>query len=254
MSNQGWIKLHRKILQNPILSDPYFLKLWIYCLLKASHQDGQQLVGNQLVEIKRGQFITGRKALFRDFNNDIKPSKQISESTLWRMLLTLESTQMLNIKKTNKYSIVTVTNWITYQQNEQIINTNRNVKNTSLLDFSDSDMENAKLLFKYMKENNPKIKEPNFEKWANDFRLIRERDKHTDQEVKRLIHWTQQDDFWKSNILSPNKLRKQWDSLILRSSIKRSTPTQQPKDTRDKEIEFQQWITEGNDPDEFRWN
>ena len=254
MSNQGWIKLHRKILQNPILSDPYFLKLWIYCLLKASHQDGQQLVGNQLVEIKRGQFVTGRKALYRDFNNDIKPSKQISESTLWRMLFTLENAQMLNIKKTNKYSIVTVTNWITYQQNEQITKTNKSVKKTSRSNFSDLDMENAKLLYRYMKENNPKAKKPNFEKWANVFRLIRERDKRTDQEVKHLIQWTQRDDFWKSNILSPIKLRKHWDSLILKSLVTKNTSTQQPKDIRDKEIEFQQWMSEGNNPDHFDWS
>ena len=66
-----------------------------------------------------------------------------------------------------------------------------------------------------MQDNNPNVKEPNFEKWANEFRLMRERDGRTDNHIKYMINWCQKDSFWYKNILSPDKLRKQWDRLVL---------------------------------------
>jgi hypothetical protein len=78
-------------------------------------------------------------------------------------------------------------------------------------------MKNTKLLFELMQENNPDVKKPNLDKWADVFRLMREKDKRTDEQIKYLIHWTQSDEFWKSNILSPSKLRKQWDQLVLKA-------------------------------------
>lgn len=118
----GWISLHRKLQEHEIYADPYMLKLWIHCLLKASHKERNQLVGNQVVNLKVGQFITGRKALANEFNKGAKDTHIISESTLWRWLLLFEQLQMLNIKKTTKYSVVTVVNWCEYQGIEQQMN------------------------------------------------------------------------------------------------------------------------------------
>jgi DnaD/phage-associated family protein len=137
---QGWIKLHRKIIENPIFSDPFLLKLWIYCLVKASHKEHDQLVGNQIVHLQPGQFITGRQSLHEDYNKDMKPAQKVAESTLWRWLNNFEKWQKVNIKKTNKFSIITILNWDSYQESEQQVNikwtsneqqmdTNKNVKN-----------------------------------------------------------------------------------------------------------------------------
>lgn len=100
-------------------------------------------------------------------------------------------------------------------------------KKTSCQKFSTSDLENAKLLFELMLLNNPSAKEPNFDKWANDFRLMREKDDRTDEQIKYLINWTQKDDFWSTNILSPAKLRKQFDALVVK--IKKEKAKNQPK-------------------------
>ena len=56
----GWIKLHRKILDSAVFDNPDLLKVWIWCLLKATHDDYTQLVGLKVVELTKGQFITGR--------------------------------------------------------------------------------------------------------------------------------------------------------------------------------------------------
>lgn len=105
-------------------------------------------------------------------------------------------------------------------------------KKTSCQKFSTSDLENAKLLFELMLLNNPSAKEPNLEKWANDFRLMREKDNRTDEAIKYLINWTQKDDFWSTNILSPTKLRKQFDALVVK--IKKEKAKTQPKVVKGK--------------------
>ena len=71
----------------------------------------------------------------------------------------------------------------------------------------------AKYLFTKVKENNSKAPIPNFQNWADDIRKLVELDKNTVEEVKDVIDWCQGNDFWKNNVLSANKLRKQFPKL-----------------------------------------
>lgn len=64
--------------------------------------------------------------------------------------------------------------------------------------------------------NNPDYKKPNLQKWANDVRLMMDQDKRTEEQISYLMDWVQQDSFWKSNILSPSKLREKFDQLVIR--------------------------------------
>ena len=144
MSKQGYIKLYRQITDTPVWADSDKLKLWLMCLMKATHDEKTQVVGNQIIELKAGQFITGRSALSDEFNRDVKKDRRVDGLTLFRWLILFEKMEMLNIKKTNKYSLVTVLNWDKYQgqrtsneqqlnnkrtSNEQQLNTNKNDKN-----------------------------------------------------------------------------------------------------------------------------
>ena len=103
---QGYIKLYRKLMDSPIWSDPHYLKLWIYCLLKATHKERKVIIGNKTVTLYPGQFITGRKTLADDLNEGMKPKQQLSESTWWRYLKNLEEWGIFKTKKTNKYSVL----------------------------------------------------------------------------------------------------------------------------------------------------
>jgi uncharacterized phage protein (TIGR02220 family) len=140
LTQQGYIKLYRKTMCSPIWQDPHYLKLWMYCLMKASHKEHKQLVGNQIVILQPGDFITGRTALSDDLNKGMKPAQKLNELSWWRHLDNLEKWEMLNIKKTNKYSVISIVKWVDYQEaeqqlnnnrtsNEQQLNTNKNVKN-----------------------------------------------------------------------------------------------------------------------------
>lgn len=129
MPKQGYIKLYRQITDTPVWADSDKLKLWLMCLMKATHDEKTQVVGNQIIELKAGQFITGRAALSDDFNRDVKKDRRVDGLTLFRWLSLFEKMEMLNIKKTNKYSLITVLNWDKYQgrrtSNEQQLNNNR---------------------------------------------------------------------------------------------------------------------------------
>ena len=51
--------------------------------------------------------------------------------------------------------------------------------------------------------------------WLNDMDKLIRLDHATPQQIETIIDWCQQDTFWHTNILSPNKLRKQWDRLVM---------------------------------------
>ena len=116
MSNsQGWVSLHRKLLDNPIFSNYKLLQTFLYCLLKASHSDREQLVGDELVTIKTGQLVTGRKAIAK--------ATKLSEQNVRTALNRLEKLGILTIKPTTKYSLITVVTWESHQQtNQQVTN------------------------------------------------------------------------------------------------------------------------------------
>lgn len=59
-------------------------------------------------------------------------------------------------------------------------------------------------------------------RWADALRLLHGADKHSWEEIVATIDWCQSDGFWKSNILSGDKLREKWDMLTAQRS--RSSP------------------------------
>lgn len=60
--------------------------------------------------------------------------------------------------------------------------------------------------------------------WRDSARLLLDRDHRTEEQVARAIDWCQNDDFWRSNVLSMPTLRKQYDRLRLAAQRERETP------------------------------
>jgi len=81
--------------------------------------------------------------------------------------------------------------------------------------FSGQDKILASYLKYLIKNNKPDYKFSNncVERWANEVRLMRERDKRDHDRIKKVMEFALNDDFWKYNILSMEKLRKQFDRL-----------------------------------------
>lgn len=112
----GWFKLHRKIKNSSVFADPEILRLWLLCLIRASYKSRSIIVNRDEIKLEPGQFVTGRKSLCEEYNDSIVPAKKVKETTLWSWVKKLEKWRMIDIKSTNKYSIISIVNWGEYQE------------------------------------------------------------------------------------------------------------------------------------------
>jgi hypothetical protein len=74
----------------------------------------------------------------------------------------------------------------------------------------------ATLLWDLIQQRKPDYKKPNIDDWAKDIGLMIRRDSRKPDQIAAVIRWCQSDSFWQNNILSPSKLRKQFDQLVLK--------------------------------------
>lgn len=110
---QGYIALHRQIQDNFLfMEDRQFSKFeaWIHILLMANHSDAEFLLGNELIKVKRGQFITSELKLMKEW--------KWSKSKLRAFLLLLEQQGMIIKKSDNKKTALTVVNYGDYQDSK----------------------------------------------------------------------------------------------------------------------------------------
>jgi len=101
--NNGWVKLHRKMLEWEWYSDPNVFRLFLHCILKANHKDKKW----QGKTIKRGTFITGLEVLSQETGLSVKQIRIAFDK--------LKSSQDVAIKTTNKFRLVTVVKYDDYQ-------------------------------------------------------------------------------------------------------------------------------------------
>jgi len=73
----------------------------------------------------------------------------------------------------------------------------------------------SEFFFEKLKELNPDMKTPNLQVWAKAMDKIIRIDKRTPDQIREKISTAVNHHFWCKNILSPDKLRKQWDRLTL---------------------------------------
>lgn len=78
------------------------------------------------------------------------------------------------------------------------------------------DLRCAEWLFTMVQSISPSAKKPNYAAWANDVRLMRERDDRTHYEIAALFKWACNDKFWKGNVLCPATLRDKWTQLDIK--------------------------------------
>lgn len=122
-------------------------------------------------------------------------------------------------------------------------NKNKNIINKC----EETDLILTDLLINGILSNDSKAKVPEKEtdlyfKWVNQARLMRESDKRPPEEIECLIRFSQEDEFWQSNILSMGKLREKATQLLLKAKrfkpddIGRASPKEKPQ--KEKKFEL----------------
>jgi len=108
----GWISIHRKLQSHWLWEEKPFSKgqAWIDLLMLANHEDSKFLLGNQLVEAKRGDIVTSEAKLMNRWG---------WSNTKVRSFLNLLEKDSMIIKKTDtKKSILTLTNYSVWQDSK----------------------------------------------------------------------------------------------------------------------------------------
>lgn len=117
---EGWIKLHRKISSWEWYDEPNTKSLFLHLLLHANWKDKQW----RGMTIKRGDFLTSIKKLSDELG--------ITYQSIRTCLKHLQSTGDITVKPTNKFSVITVTNYEGYNNSDDEDNMQTNSPDNSL--------------------------------------------------------------------------------------------------------------------------
>ncbi len=232
-----WIKLHRKILDNPISYSIELFAIMGYMLLKANHTDATIYLWLNKIELKAWQFISSQRKIADRFWLPI--------SKVHRIIKVLWDEWILKHEWNTKYTIFTILNWDIYQWNEiqvkhqwntsetkkETDNNNNNINNNKNILSKDNIIYTPKNNFDYsfvdefLNKEHPTIKYQIQKEWLDIYlwkqyevvdKLIK--DWFTLEQIQLSCLFIKQDDFWKKNILTIKKLRqknKDWVPYIV---------------------------------------
>ncbi|MBQ1988277.1 MAG: hypothetical protein II234_00035 [Clostridia bacterium] len=102
----GWIKIHRQLLEWEWYNDINTFRLFMHILLKAQHKP----IDWQGIKIEAGSFVTSLDKLSKETGLSIRKVRTALDN--------LKTTREVTSKTTSRYSIVTVNNWNKWQTND----------------------------------------------------------------------------------------------------------------------------------------
>lgn len=106
MTMEGWIKIHRGLLDWEWYSDTNCVRLALHLLLKANFQTRRW----RGITIERGQLVTSRSMLARETG--------LSEREVRTAVSKLEKSDFLTSRATSSYTVVTICNYERYQSSD----------------------------------------------------------------------------------------------------------------------------------------
>lgn len=107
MENTWRVKLHRKLLDNPIASNGNLLGFLCYLILVASHKDHSFYLWLKKIDQKAGETVISQKKLAKYF--------KVSISTIHSRIDVLKTESIIETKTNNKYTVISLLNREKYQ-------------------------------------------------------------------------------------------------------------------------------------------
>lgn len=182
---QGWIKLHRGILDHELWYDVTTFRLFLYLLLNATHKDGVKKAG---IELKRGQFIRSYRKIAQDLAyKEGRGVKEYSIKTISKCVKKLIDAGTITVEETKQGTLFTIVNYTKYQGDRELDeetgnesgneagtnrkrsgNNNKNGKNDKN-DLVDDDDRNPVLLYENNLHRLTPMQVESLWQWVDDF-------------------------------------------------------------------------------------
>lgn len=221
---EGYLKLYRQIIDSEIFASPNGLKIWIWCLCKASYKEKHMTIqigrGESIVKLEVGSFLFGRFKAEQELD--------LSGSMIYRWIKRLEDLGMIKIISNSHYSIITICNWETYQENnsesEQPLNSQRTAVeqplNTNKKDKKDKNIKKEiykERMLGHMENENKDInkesitvntKKEEKSDWRNSFEVYKQELKEAYKELINDEAYMKQRQGYHNNLDIPKSLEK----------------------------------------------
>ena len=106
---QGWISLHRSLMEHWVYDDKPFCYFgaWVDLILRANHEPKKFVVGDRITVIERGQLFTSYRSLAEHWGWNVKKIKTF--------LSLLEQDEMITADRTKNGTLLTLVNYSVYQ-------------------------------------------------------------------------------------------------------------------------------------------
>lgn len=234
------------------------LAVWVYLLLNATHKEYPSVFKGQKVVLKPGQLITGRKSISKEL--------RVHESKVQRILTCFENEQQIEQLRGNNNRLVSILSWDEYQTSEQLIehemnikrttdeqlmNTNKNVKNDKnerRKGVRDEKQAYADTVLLTPKQYETLLKKHGVEKTKaiidklNDYKIGT--GKSYDSDYMAITRWVVK------SVEENNQIK---NSNVIKGQFQQSKPVDKVIEARNIEIARNRWIEGGNNPSEFRY-
>jgi len=103
----GYVKVFRKVLDNPNATNPYFLAVWSYLLLKATHKPYVMRIAGEDRTLNPGDLVCSCRQVAKYFD--------INKDTVNNILTTMEKDSMIRRTFHARKTVISVVNWSSYQ-------------------------------------------------------------------------------------------------------------------------------------------
>ncbi|WLV23726.1 hypothetical protein QR721_08725 [Aciduricibacillus chroicocephali] len=249
----SWFKMSRCVFDSDLWHDVSTFRLFMLLIGKATPFDGKRVAGEVL---RKGQYLRSYEKLREDLAYKMgRGKKEYSKKTIHNCLQKLIKAGRITVRETDQGTVFTVVNYVKYQEfggiaegtgngtaeklherDKQTQKDNKHLKHLEHLSIKHKDRRKrvydvsslhyklAQHFYEQIKRNNPEHLEPDMQKWADDIRKMMEIDKRSEEQIRDLIEWAQQDDFEMAVVLSPSKLRKRFDALAIKVRQQKRQP------------------------------
>ena len=135
------------------------LQLFIYCLLKANHKENEFIFNGEMLKVIKGSFVTGRF--------EIAKSLKMNPASVYKNLKKLESLGYISLNSNNKFTILSVCKYNTYQGTVTTKEQQSNNKVTTKEQQSNNKVTQTRMNKNEENDNNDKNIDSDFENFWN---------------------------------------------------------------------------------------